>query len=465
MKAFLAFGWEPEWDVQSILESGYISDTRTVFSGVKKIRAGHYLVLQGFENVTQQEYWEIDYPQKHQLGDAKDSTANINCYSIKFMDDEYDEEPIAQRTAEWLGVKMHVVRMTEDEFVKNYSDAAWHTEFPMLDLNFIGKVALSRLTRETGVKVILTGEGSDEQFAGYQNYLADFVREPDYATPNRQLPEDVRIAKSAEEDQPTTKSTLTKFPIANSPSTLKARRQVNNVSIVGITGFISFDSYFSQWTKDEHGTADPRGVVVHNSFSGTIRQKIMTSWHPLHASMYIWQRIFLANVLLTALGDRVEMSNSIEGRQPFLDHNLTEYVNGLPPTMKLRYDPETGAFNEKYILKEAARPFITDELYRRRKHPFSAPLKYEKNGPLHQYLGGLMTRENVEKLGFLDWEKCKGLVEDGFIKEDAAQIRRLFQITQLIEIGKRFGVKRARPEFAVEDEELGAPLELTQSRL
>ena len=63
-----------------------------------------------------------------------------------------------------------------------------------------------------------------------------------------------------------------------------------------------------------------------------------------------------------------------------------------------------------------------------------------------------MTRENIDELGFLDWERCKSLIEDGFIKEDAAQMRRLFQITQLIEIGKRFGVKRARPEFTTESD-------------
>ena len=64
MKAFLAFGWEPEWDVQAVLESGYISDTRTLFQGVQRIQAGHYLSVQSFGNITQQNYWDIDYPDK-----------------------------------------------------------------------------------------------------------------------------------------------------------------------------------------------------------------------------------------------------------------------------------------------------------------------------------------------------------------------------------------------------------------
>lgn len=69
----------------------------------------------------------------------------------------------------------------------------------------------------------------------------------------------------------------------------------------------------------------------------------------------------LANVLLTALGDRVEMAYSVEGRQPFLDHHVFDYVMKLPPSVKLRWDPATQSFNEKWILKEAAKPFITEE--------------------------------------------------------------------------------------------------------
>lgn len=69
----------------------------------------------------------------------------------------------------------------------------------------------------------------------------------------------------------------------------------------------------------------------------------------------------LSNVLLSGLGDRVEMAHSVEGLQPFLDHHLVEYVTKLPPSLKLKWDPETQTFNEKWILKEAAKPFITEE--------------------------------------------------------------------------------------------------------
>ena len=62
------------------------------------------------------------------------------------------------------------------------------------------------------------------------------------------------------------------------------------------------------------------------------------------------------------------MSNSVEGRVPFLDHHLMDYVDKLPPSMKFRYDPTKNTLIEKWILKEASKPFITQELYERTKY-------------------------------------------------------------------------------------------------
>lgn len=64
MKAFLAFGWQPEWDVQSILETAYLSDTRTLFQGVQKIQPGRYMSISSFSAIAQTEYWDIEYPDK-----------------------------------------------------------------------------------------------------------------------------------------------------------------------------------------------------------------------------------------------------------------------------------------------------------------------------------------------------------------------------------------------------------------
>lgn len=64
MKAFLPFGWQPEWDVQSIKDVGWLCDGRTIFQGVSKILPGHYLVCRSFGTISQDKYWDVDYKDK-----------------------------------------------------------------------------------------------------------------------------------------------------------------------------------------------------------------------------------------------------------------------------------------------------------------------------------------------------------------------------------------------------------------
>lgn len=123
----------------------------------------------------------------------------------------------------------------------------------------------------------------------------------------------------------------------------------------------------SSWAMQQYGSLSPQITIIEN-IDVRIRSLMRTKWHPLHSAQYVWNKTALPNMLLTNLSDRTEMSHSVEGRVPFLDHHLMEYVNGLPPSMKIRYDPETGLLTEKWILRQAARPFITEELYARKKH-------------------------------------------------------------------------------------------------
>ncbi|KIM97174.1 hypothetical protein OIDMADRAFT_89536, partial [Oidiodendron maius Zn] len=149
---------------------------------------------------------------------------------------------------------------------------------------------------------------------------------------------------------------------------------------------------------------------------------IRTKWHPLHSSLYIWSRSSLVNNLLSYLGDHVEMAHSVQAWTTFLDHHLTEYVNAIPPSLKVRCEIGGGGANglyangdnnqntsvsydltEKWILRQAAQPFITYEIYRCRKRPYTPPAIYPANGPLHKLMQTILTKENVDRLGFLNW--------------------------------------------------------------
>ena len=87
----------------------------------------------------------------------------------------------------------------------------------------------------------------------------------------------------------------------------------------------------------------------------------------MHQALYLWTHSVFPNKLLNFLGDRSEMAHSVEGRTPFLDHPLVELVTRMPAHVKIR------GMTEKWVLREAARPFLTDTVYKRQKHPFFGP--------------------------------------------------------------------------------------------
>ncbi|KAL1965993.1 hypothetical protein VTN77DRAFT_4933 [Rasamsonia byssochlamydoides] len=140
------------------------------------------------------------------------------------------------------------------------------------------------------------------------------------------------------------------------------------------------------------------------------------------------------------------MVHHVESRTPFLDHHLTEYANSLPPSLKVKYDPVTKTFREKYILREAVKPFVTEEIYNRTKQPYMGPVRFAENGPMHQAFRKLVTQENVAQLGFVDWSRTERLVERAFVEKDPVAFRYAMAVAQFVVLAQRFGVKTAQPD-------------------
>lgn len=371
----------------------------------------------------------------------------VTCFSVAFDEDSgFDESQIASRTAEWLGVKYVKKVMNEEELAKRFEDATYHCEHHNPDLNFVGKYALSEVPQETGYKVVLTGEGADENFGGYPIYLPDYLRERDLAwTKFNTLEEETRVDQFDLAENAVEKYYREVGADASNRGPSLSRRMLNNISTVSSMAAFQLD-IFAPWTSC-YGKCDPV-VTIANNADGRVRKLMNESWHPLHTAQYVWSKGHLANIFLTCLGDRTEMAHSIEARTPFLDHHLTEYVNGLPPSAKIRWDPREQRFSEKYVLREASKPFITKELYERKKHPYSAPISYPVGGPLHRLLDSLISKPSIERLGFIDWNRCKTVVRDAFERGSPMAMRYALVIAEWVVLSKRFGVKRAvRPRW------------------
>jgi asparagine synthase (glutamine-hydrolysing) len=374
---------------------------------------------------------------------------------------------IADRTAKHLGVEMFTKDMDEAEFAKSFEDCTWHNEHHIFDFGTVGKFALSELPRQHGFKVILSGEGSDEIFAGYPWFVPEFLLEPDLSQPELVLQKDDNLRKRLQERS--VNELLVSFnsflpPSNESPADPALDKQLNHIMGPGIFSTrIMYNEMLVKSIGDKYSSSDKLRRVIEN-ISPSALKKIQTKWHPLHTSMYAWCKNNLPNYLLTALGDRCEMAHSIEGRPPFLDHHLVELLGNIPPSLKMHYgsdvagpdsrrsqywskgtDAASGKFWEKWILREAAKPFITEELYLRRKHPYSAPITFPAGGALHELFERLLTKENVDAVGFLDWSTIQEYYRAAFSDaRDTAALRRCITAASFVTLSKRFGVATAQ---------------------
>lgn len=342
----------------------------------------------------------------------------------------------------------------------------FHCEHHHYDLNSVAKFALSTLPREHGIKVVLTGEGSDEHFAGYPCFPVEFFREADGAFPESDLSQNHELReglfKSAQQDMKVIWERVGGTVLEDTPTASSAGAGAGAVDTCDtLLAWHPTASLFAPWLRSRDADFDYRTTVL-NSHSSEVQTKMRSLWHPLHTSMYMWNKNVLANVFLSCLGDRTEMAHSVEARTPFLDHHLTEYLNRLPPSVKLRYSAENAShcgelgplwpkssqalqsINEKWILRQAVRPYITDELYKRKKHPFLAPTKWPKNGSLHRKFKGLLTQDAIEGLGFVDPEAIQRAMETAWGETaDPRAFRFLLYCGAWVTLSQRMGVARA----------------------
>jgi asparagine synthase (glutamine-hydrolysing) len=428
--------------------------------------------------------------QKGEKIGSQDLKKKIACFTIQFdKDSGFDESgtyntqyctcscdggltilDIAERTAKFLGVDMHFKDMNEAEIAKHFEDSIWHNEHHAWDFGTVGKFALSELPRENGFKVVLSGEGADELFAGYPWFVSDFLTEPDPSSPDLLLQKDdalrQRLSDKAAQD---IRFLMNKVGADSGGNQLdpELMKRLNNVSSpYSMAIRLTPREIFTPALQSKYTGADQARKVI-DAWSPSAQQKIMKEWHPVHTAMYAWTKCQLTNYILTALGDRCEMAHSIEGRPPFLDHHLADLMGSVPPSLKMHYgpgmkgpdagssawwnrdEPQAAAhFWEKWILREAAKPFITEELYLRRKHPYSAPVLWPQDGPLHVLFKRLLTEENVKAVGFLDWPAVRDALDRAFGEgADQSATRACIIVASFVTLSQRFGVAPAQPQM------------------
>ncbi len=454
------------------LALGYSSDERTLFAGIKRLMPGHTLELGAEGALDIRQYWDVPLPETAErrsdeewieacregfersveqrlmadvplgmfLSGGVDSgsvaatikrlrDAPVKTFSVGYAEQEFSELDYARQVAERIGTDHHEVRVGRDDFFDALPGLVWHEDEPIVwpssvSLHFVSKLA------EQQVKVVLTGEGADELFAGYGRYRFYLLNER-WVRPYGLLPGFLRRAiRGMVETSPLLRADL--------------RRKLGHTIVGRDASFESlyidnFQAAFSAGQQAEllrRGGGEPHGSYLRwwRSSEGA---------RPLQRLLYADLKTYLVELLMKQ--DQMSMSASIESRVPFLDHSFVELAAAMPDHMKLR--GSTG----KYVFKKVAEKLIPREIIYRKKMGFPTPLKAWLRGPLQGRVGEILLAPD----GFLAEHLETGAVRkllaahhDGAI--DATD--RIWRLLNLQIWGETFLAGRGRMEWS----ELGA---------
>jgi asparagine synthase (glutamine-hydrolysing) len=481
-KALFAAGLAPRWDLDTYAQlaalGGFAPD-RSLFEGVSQVPPGHYLLASG-RNRRLVRYWDFDYAPSgpppppdpgtdarhiEQFGAALDEAVRlrlradvpVGCYlsggldscavlglaarhsakpirafNLSFDQPEYDEEAIAREMAARANAEYVTISISQQGLAESLPDAVWHSEQPFMNSHGVAKFRLSRAVREQGYRVVITGEGSDEILAGYPHFRRDMLlhdhggQDP---TVIRKLLEDLDRGNAVSRglllpDGDTLPLDSVRRVMGFAPSWVEAFASAG----LKIRGLLAPGFLERQQGRDPF-LALLDGIDVGGQLRGRPR---------VHQSLYLWSKTVLPNYILTVLGDRMEMANSVEGRVPFLDHVVVELARSLPVSAKIR------GMTEKWVLREAARPVLTPTVYHRQKHPFLAPpAAASPQGALHELMQATLRGRALDRVPFYDRAKVIALLDDLPRRSLAAQSAIdpvLMQILSACVLAARFGI-------------------------
>jgi asparagine synthase (glutamine-hydrolysing) len=482
IKALFALGAPARWNqryLHDVMSLGIYAPGQSCFAGVETIEPGHFLMVSR-QGIQKQKYWDCDYPAdgdpsvitdpdfarqevRQRLDDAVrtrlrsdvpvgfylsggiDSCAILGlaaralphrpqAFTLSFERADYDELASAEEMARRCGAELHPVRVTSRDLAESFDEAVTHAELPLLNAHAVAKFRLSRAVRAAGYRVVLTGEGADETFGGYAFYKQDLIM----SSLRGQAPEEARRRlRQLFDGNPASQSLLRLEAGPGLPAYERRLGYTPSQTMAlaeawpGLRPFLApaFERAFAGRDAaaefldrlDLHGQLEGRSV--------------------LHQSLYLSAKTFLPGYILAVLGDRMEMANSLEGRTPFLDHHLTEFVRRLAPELKISQGVE------KFILREAVRDLVPPAAYERRKHPFLAPpvAQASSENPLREMLRDRLSSRAARDLPFYDLAKLSTLLDQGLdrlsAKEQTQLEPLLMTAASLVALQERFGVE------------------------
>ncbi|MEO8029561.1 MAG: asparagine synthase (glutamine-hydrolyzing) [Gemmatimonadota bacterium] len=288
---------------------------------------------------------------------AEASPFTLHSFSITFEDPAYDEAGFQNEVAAALGTRHTVRHIRSEDIAAAFPDVIRHTETPLLRTAPVPMYHLARATAEAGIKVVLTGEGADELFLGYDLFKEVQVRLFCLRQPNSRR-------------RPRLFDRLYPWMSAAGRGGEVWRRSFLDASPPDDPLFSHMPRFrAASWVKQFYGDgmAEPLRGVDALAELRDIMPAEHTSWTPFGRAAYLEILTLLSPYLLSSQTDRVGMAHAVESRYPFLDPRLFRFAASLPTSSKLR------GLSEKRILKRWARGRIPDSVTARTKQPYRAP--------------------------------------------------------------------------------------------
>jgi asparagine synthase (glutamine-hydrolysing) len=438
-------------------------EPHTVYRGIESLPPGHLLTREADGRETLRRYWDWTFPDAEETSPSRcplsveDATAELRAllidavrlqlradvpvgaylsggldssgivalirgftqtpvrtFSVAFEDGEFDESEHQMAMVRHLGTLHTTLRCTRRDIGEAFPRLIRHTETPVLRTAPVPLMLLAGCVREHGYKVVLTGEGADEVFGGYDLFKEAKIRRFWAQQPGSTF-------------RPRLLERLYGY-LPNSPVRNPAFAQ----SFFG-QGMEHLQrpvfAHVPRWTTSQRalGLLSPElraEVGAFNpldAFEATLPPEI-ARWSPLARDQYVEAKSLLSGYLLSSQGDRVAMANSIEGRVPYLDHRVIEFANRLPPSYKIR------GMTEKWLLRRALADLLPDDILQRTKQPYRAPdsASFFFDGQPLDYVAELMGEASLREAGYFDpaavgrlFDKCRTGRATGFADNQA----------------------------------------------
>ena len=382
---------------------GYVSRAQTMFRGIRALMPGHHLTLDLRDARPEPRidcYWNVprerenrqsvafqtdrewiaetrrrleetvrmrlmsDVPLGMFLSGGVDSSAiaaiikretdsPVKTFSVGYPEAQYSELSYASTVARAIGTDHHEIVIGMDDFFNALPDLVWHEDEPITWPSSVSLYFVSKLASEQ-VKVVLTGEGSDELFGGYERYRWNLINDR-YSRMYGIVPESLRASLRG--------------GIATSRLLRASVRRKLGHTFVGRDLRIEslyLDNFYCAFSAADQSTLLERGAAdVYSSYMSRWNER---SDSPLLPRMlYADQKTYLVELLMKQ--DQMSMACSIESRVPFLDHHFVEFAMSIPDHLKIR-----GA-TQKYVLKKAVEGLLPKEIIYRKKMGFPSPLR------------------------------------------------------------------------------------------